>query len=69
VLRHQLRRAAAAIAAANDEDLLRLRGDEDSADSRTARRWHPVGRLPAPRESPDRAGHWHRAARPASDAV
>ncbi|MBL7551854.1 hypothetical protein I6A60_28925 [Frankia sp. AgB1.9] len=69
MLRHQLRRVAAAIAAANDEDLLRLRGDGDPAESRAGYRWRSVGRLPAPRESPDHAGHWHRGARPASDAV
>ncbi|ADP83207.1 hypothetical protein [Pseudofrankia inefficax] len=69
MLRHQLRRAAAVIAAANDEDLLRLRGGEDQAEGRAVYRWRRVGRPPAPREAPDHAGHWHRGARPASDAV
>jgi hypothetical protein len=68
VLRDHLRRAAAAIAAANDEDLLRLSGD-DTAEGRPAHRLGLAGRLPGPREPVDWTNPWHLWARPAADGV
>ncbi|MBL7501998.1 hypothetical protein I6A84_04325 [Frankia sp. CNm7] len=68
-MRDQLRRAALIIAAANDADLLRLRGNDDDTAQRLEAPDSPSGRVPAPRqpvEPPQRTGRRPRLARPRS---
>ena len=68
MLRDQLRRVAAAIAAANDEDLLRLSGDDVSKDAvQGARQPGPLSRQAPSRQPARRTAAWHHLAHPAPD--